>query len=252
MLPVLQIGPLAVQTPLLLSLLGLWLAMTVGARLAKRFEMESQALDDMVLISILAGLIGGRLLYILRFPKAFLENPTGALSINPELFLPTGGLLIGGIAFLILVQRRKLPLLRVLDALSIPAAIFAVFLGLSHLASGSFYGIATDLPIGIELWGASRFPFQILEILAAGLAAGLTWRRLASSSQQTEEGTDGDLFLYWAAVTALVWIVIDPLRADAALLFGRVHSTQLGALLVLAMIFWFWNRGGHPVMEKEI
>ena len=107
MAPVLQIGPFAIQTPSLLLLLGLWLGLTVGARFSKQFNIKSKKLDDVTLLSILIALIGGRIFYILRFPEAFLQNPTSILSLNPELFDFSTGLLIGGIGMLIIIQRKK-------------------------------------------------------------------------------------------------------------------------------------------------
>ena len=57
MLPVLQIGPFAIQAPSLLLLLGLWLGLTVGARFTKQFNVPSKKLDDVSLLSILIALI---------------------------------------------------------------------------------------------------------------------------------------------------------------------------------------------------
>ena len=60
MLPVLQIGPFAIQTPALLILLGIWFGLSVGARYSKQFGVESKRVDDLALLAILFTIIGGR------------------------------------------------------------------------------------------------------------------------------------------------------------------------------------------------
>jgi len=239
MLPILQVGPLAVQTPLLLMLLGLWFSMSVGSRYAEKFNSESKLLDDLVLISILAGLLGGRIFYVISFPQAFLQNPAGIFSLNPELFLVSGGLLAGGIAFLIILQRRKKPLLQTLDALTLPMGIFAIFLGFSHFASGDVYGNPTSLPWAITLWGAERHPTQIYEILAQAAVLGFTWKKFqVMSHEQCLPSQSGKLFLYFTSLTALVWIILETFRADSLFIFGNLRTLQLIAFIVMIASFW--------------
>lgn len=240
MFPILNIGPLAIQTPLLLLLLGLWLGMSVGSRFSERFGVSSKSLDDLILISILAGLIGGRILFFVRFPGALLENPTSLLSLNPKLFLLTGALLVGGVAFLVLLQRKGLPIWNTLDALSLPLAIFFIFLGLSHLASGSVYGATTSVPWAIHLWSANRHPTQVYEILVSILVFILTWMRFQSLQiNEVSNKEPGSLFLSFVSLLSLGWILIEPFRADSVYLVGNLRFIQVVAFTCLMASFWF-------------
>ncbi len=239
MLPVLNIGPLAVQTPMLLLLLGLWAGLSFGERYASRFKVEAKTLDDLVLISLLVGLVGARILYILRYPAAFMENITSVLSLNPGLFLPSGGLLVGGVTFLILIQRRKLDLWAVLDGLTLPLAIFGVFLGFSHLASGSFYGFQTHLPWAIELWGAPRHPTQLYEIIGAALVLLFVFRTVKGVPPDGDKTSiSGILFLKFSVWTAIAWIVLATFQSDPPLFFFNIRTIQMIAAIVLAACFW--------------
>jgi prolipoprotein diacylglyceryltransferase len=243
MLPVLQIGPFAIQTPLLLLLIGLWFSMSFGSRYSESFKVTSKSLDDLILLSILAGLIGGRLFYIIRFPTAFLENPTSVLSLNPELFLLPGALLVGAVTFLVIVQRKEMGLWQTLDALALPVAFFLIFLGLSHLASGKVYGTRTNLPWAIQLWGVNRHPTQVYEILGSGIVLGLTWYRFQSMKKSTPyEYTPGKLFLYFLGLISISWILIEPFRADSVYVAGNLRLLQVVAFVFLVISFWFQGR----------
>jgi phosphatidylglycerol:prolipoprotein diacylglycerol transferase len=240
MLPVLQIGPFAIQTPLLLLLLGLWFSMSFGSRYSEVFKINSKSLDDLILYSILAGLVGGRLFYIVRFPTAFLENPTSILSLNPELFLAPGALLVGAVAFLVILQRKEMKLWQTLDALTLPTTFFLIFLGLSHLASGKVYGLPTNLPWAIQLWGADRHPTQVYEILGSGIVLGLTWYRFQSTIKTDSiQQSHGKFFLYFLAWISLSWILIEPLRADSVFIAGNLRLIQVIAFVFLVFSFWF-------------
>lgn len=251
MFPVVQLGPFAIQTPLLLLLLGLWVALSAGSRFAHKFQVEAKLLDDLVLLSILAGLVGGRVFYILRFPQAFLENPTSVLSINPELFLPSGALLVGGIAFLMIIQRKNANLWQIMDALTLPFAIFSIFLGLSHLASGSVYGTVSNLPWAIELYGAARHPTQVYEILAAFAVFGLIWRQLMEIKKSDDSGKfiPGRLFLSFIFMTSLMWILIEPLRADSVYILGNLRLVQSAAYLILLISIWL-RRQTRSILDQ--
>lgn len=91
MLPILHIGPLAIQVPGLVLLLGLWLGLSLTERYAPRYGMDSKILYNLVIISILAGVVGARLLYVARFPDAFLSKPASIISLNPSLLDLWGG-----------------------------------------------------------------------------------------------------------------------------------------------------------------
>ncbi|HZW04475.1 MAG TPA: prolipoprotein diacylglyceryl transferase family protein, partial [Anaerolineaceae bacterium] len=158
MLPVLNVGPLVVQTGGLILLLGVWLGLTTGEKAAPRFGVDPTRLYNLALIALVAGVLGARLAFAARHPQAFSGNPLAVLSPTPTMFDLGGGVLVGLIAGLIYGQRQRLRLWSTLDALTPAFAVFALAFGVMQLATGNGFGSPTNLPWGIELWGAVRHP----------------------------------------------------------------------------------------------
>jgi phosphatidylglycerol:prolipoprotein diacylglycerol transferase len=181
----------------------------------------------LVLIALVAGILGARLGYALRFVDVYLREPAGLFSLNPSTLAPTEGLVVGLIAALIYAQRKKLPLWSTLDAYTPGLALFAVFVGLAHLSSGDAFGAETSLPWAIELWGANRHPSQVYEILG-GLLVFFTLIRLRHMAP-----FNGFLFLVFAAFSAGTRLFLEAFRGDSVIVFGVLRSAQIASLLVL-------------------
>ncbi len=175
MLPILNVGPLALQFPGLVLLLGIWLGLSLSERYAARFQSQANILYNLALGSLLGALIGARLVYAVRFSEIFLADPASLISLNPGL-LDASGAVAGGLLFaLVYGQRNHLSFWHTLDALTPALAVFAIAWHLANLASGSGFGAPSQLPWSIDLWGAARHPVQIYEALAAGLILLLLW-----------------------------------------------------------------------------
>ena len=146
MLPVLQVGPLAIQLPGLLLLAGVWLASSVIEKQAPRLKLSAAILSNMIFLGLVVGLVSARIWYALRYLNVYLENPLSLLALNPITLAPTEGALSGMLAALIYAQRKGLPLWGTLDALAPGLAVFSLALGFSHLASGDAFGAPAELP----------------------------------------------------------------------------------------------------------
>jgi|YNPNPStandDraft_1061719.scaffolds.fasta_scaffold04560_7 phosphatidylglycerol:prolipoprotein diacylglycerol transferase len=249
MFPVLHVGRVALQTPDLLILLGIWVGVMLIEKFAERFSISTKQLENLTLWSLLSGLVGARLLYFLKFPQAFLANPLDILSLRPFLLDFEGGVTVALIVALIYGQKRKMSFWSTLDALTPGFAVFAVSLGLAHLASGNAYGIETRLPWGIELWGAVRHPVQIYETLAAMLILYLVLP-LKFRQETIERQKRGVLFLKFVALSAAANLLLDTFRAEGIRWFGVVRAGQVTAWLVLALSLWLIGRRQQTETEN--
>jgi phosphatidylglycerol---prolipoprotein diacylglyceryl transferase len=238
MLPILQIGPLAMQTPGLLLLIGLWLGLSLTERYAPQRGIGRDRLYNLIFIALIAGLAGARLTYVLRFPAAFTSNWLSVVSLNPGLLDPWGGLAAGAIAALIYAQRKEMPLLVTLDALTPLLAVMAIAIPLADLASGAAFGAPANLPWSIDLWGARRHPVQIYTALAAGLILFILW-----PGRQVFLGwPPSRYFLTFVALSAVARLLLEGLRGDSLTLPGGFRLAQAGAWLILALCLWALRR----------
>ena len=232
MLPILQVGPVAVQMPGLILLAGVWIAVSLTDREAPRYSLKASVLSNMILIGLVVGILSARLWYAIQFLDVYLDNPLSVFSLNPTTLAPVEGALTGLAAAAYYGYRKGLPLWTTLDALTPGLAAFGIAVGFAHLASGDAFGAETTVPWAIELWGALRHPTQIYEVFAAAIIFWLIWeirRKLPAA---------GLLFLTWVALTALSRLLIEAFRGDSIITLGSFRSAQIAsiAILLLALI----------------
>lgn len=221
MFPIAQVGPLAVQVPGLLLLAGVWVGVEIADRWAKRLGLQPALVSNLIFYALVSGLLGARLGYVLRFLDVYIEDPLGALALNPNTLSLPEGLLVGGIVALVYAQRNELPFWSTLDSLSPAFASFSVALGAAHLASGDAFGQPADVPWAIELWGASRHPTQLYEIVLALLVLFVLWKL------RDQRPFPGALMLAWVGMYgALLWLV-GGLRGDSVIILGALRRGQV-------------------------
>lgn len=230
MLPILQVGPLAIQLPGLLLLAGVWVGSTLTEKQANRLRLPAATLGNMIFLGLVAGLISARLWYALRYLSVYLDNPLSLLSLNPTTLAPVEGAFTGVLVSLVYAQRKGLPRWVTLDALTPGLAAFAVALGFSHLASGDAFGAPAQVPWAIELWGARRHPSQVYETLLGGVVlAAVMEARLRASFP-------GFLFIGWVALAAGSRLFLEAFRGDSVIVLGTLRLAQLVSLALLLTV----------------
>ncbi len=228
---------------LILVVAALWAGLYLAEKHSKKHGISISDLNNIVFFPLIGFIIGGRILFALENFSAFSKNPQSLISLNLDLFDPIGGLAVAGIVALIYGQRRKLSFWSTLDALTPLFAIFALGLGLAHLASGSAFGKETALPWGIQLWEATRHPSQIYEILASLLIFGLLWF-------QKSDSRPGVYFLTFAALTSGFYLFLEAFRGDSTLILGGLRATQVVAWIGLAISLFLLDKYSQDSLEE--
>ena len=243
MLPVLQIGPLALQTPGLLILLGIWLGLSASERTSSRLSIDSNHLYNLVLISLIAGILGARLAYVIQYSSIFIASPLNIFSFTLTMLNGEAGLLIGLIAGFIYVQRRSMPVWETLDALASGFSIFMIFFHLANFASGDAFGAPVQMPLSINLWGQPRYPVQLYETAAALLIA------VALNTRKQRSARGGTLFWAFMALSALARLFFEFFRGDSTTLLGGIHIAQVIAWIILAFSLWQLGKRQGPAQK---
>jgi len=247
MLPILQVGPLAIQTPGLILLLGLWTGLYLSEKYAKKKDMDSSILYHLVFWTIISALIGARLGYILIYPRAFVANPISMFSINPTLFNWWAGAACGLIFVLWYGQRQKLDFWLTLDLLTPAFATLSLFIGIAHLASGGAFGSEANLPWAIELWGKRRHPTQIYEIVSAAIILGIVFR-LINREKNLQKG---GVFLVFVVLASAAKLFLEAFRGDSQMV-GNFRLVQMAAWLCLAVGLWLLGKKIVPNEIKDV
>jgi len=215
---------------LILLVIAAWAGLLLTERRAQRHGIETEQINGLAFYSIIGFVIGGRILFAIQNFSAFNKSPASLLAVNPDLFDLTGGLATAVMIGLIYGQRNQLPVWSLLDAFTPFFAALMIGVGFSHLASGTAFGMPTELPWGMELWNARRHPTQIYEIIASASTFALVWIRRPSPYR----GVD---FLFFTAITAGWHLFLSAFRADSTLVLNGFHREQVLALFTLAACF---------------
>ena len=245
MLPVIQIGPLALPAPGLILLIGLWVGLVISERLAPRFEANSNQVYNLVFVALLSSVIGARLSYLVQYFQAFQESPLSLFSLNPGLLDPIGGAAVGLIVTLIYGNQKQISWRPTLDAVTPLLSIVMIAVGLANLASGNAFGAETNLPWGIYLWGAVRHPTQIYQSLAGCIILWIIWPR--RNDAKSARRVPGETFWLFLALSSVAWMIIETFRGDSEILLGGVRTNQIIAWIVLAISLWGFGKMRKPM-----
>lgn len=249
MYPSLSIGPLVISTAGLVYILGAWLALMAVERAAKMVGAQVQPTYGLAFISLLAGFIGARLVFVVTHWSAYVENPIDIVWPLTTGFSPAGGLLIGLAVALYYGRWKRLPLLTTLDALLPGAIVGFMVVSLADFLGGPGYGQETTLPWGIDLFGIIRHPVQIYELIV-GVVALVAWYYAIRARAKP-----GRAFLFATATYAAGRLLVDAFRADTPLTSGGFHIIQIISLVVmlacLAILAFDSSASTAPEPEKS-
>lgn len=249
MFPVIQLGSIALRVSGLTLIIGIWVGLAFAERQAKAFGLIGEDVYNLVLAILIAAIIGARAGYVLLYWPSFAPDPVNILSLNPGLLDIRSGLIVGLIVGSIVIRRRRLPLWRTMDSLTPLLGVLGIALGISHLATGAAYGIPAQIPWGIELWGTTRHPTQVYEIILSAVILGI----ILYMGRQSNPGPAGFLILLFTALTALEWLLLEGVRAETTLLIGRYRGLQIIAWFILASSLWGMRRlAGQALRKQEI
>lgn len=247
MFPTLQLGSLSLQVPGLVMIAGLWLGLSLSERRAKKHTENPGYLYNLVFIALIAGFIGARLVYAITYQEAFSSNIINLLSLNPGLFDPFAGVLIGGAAALIYIYRKQLPIWSTMDILTPLFAVLAIAQGIANLAAGNAFGSPTDLPWGIYIWGAVRHPTQIYEIIFAVITLVV----VLLIEKYPLGKIPGFTFLTFMTLSAGSRLFVEAFRGDSDLIGNGIRSAQIISWLVMAVCLILIGRIIHLFNQED-
>jgi phosphatidylglycerol:prolipoprotein diacylglycerol transferase len=225
MFPILSIGPLSLPLPPLALILGFWLGSLLSEKMAQRFGIRSNKMDNLLWLSLFAGILGARLSYIARNPWAFRNNFASLISVNPYLLDPVGGLMIAITVLFLLITRYKLDYWKYLDYLTPFFVVILAALHFSFFASGRFFGVPTTWPLAIYLWGAYRHPVQ-LYMLCGNLINLLILLVLYKKTLSSP----GKLFLLFSCISTGMYLFFSGFQENEILLISGIRLNQV--------VFW--------------
>lgn len=233
MRPVLfQLGDLNIYSYGFFVALGIIAATLYLMSRVKREGGSPETVIDLILITVISGLIGARLAYILLYdPRYYLEHPWRIFMLQEGGLAFYGAFILGLLAAVIFLRKARIPVLGFLDLVAPAVALGYAVARIGCFFNGCCYGRPTDLPWGVVfpvIDGLRRHPTQIYSVLAGLLIfAFLEWK--------TRRGIrfPGQIFSLFLIPYGLLRAGIELLRENTQITGGPA-TASLAALALAA------------------
>jgi phosphatidylglycerol:prolipoprotein diacylglycerol transferase len=228
-----QLGPIPISAFGVFLLLAFLAAIALGRRLAQRqLGVDPTTIVDLSLYAVVAGIVGGRIGYILVNLGQFADDPSRILTIWRDGGLVYYGGLLGGLA-LARWYTRAWPQSfgALLDVFAAPLILGYGIAMIGALLHGLFQGRATDVPWAVELFLERRHPTQLY--LAAASLAILSILR----AQRAQTLVPGTLFVLAIFLQAIARFAVD-FFIEARAVAGPLTVGQLFSAIAAGISLW--------------
>ncbi len=223
MFPFITIGPFAIPSKPFIFIIGIYVALWLVDEVLGQIDAEPEWVRGVGFNSLVAGLIGGRIIFALTHWEATLANPVSVIWPITVGYSLWGSVLIGLLALIYYSRQQGINPIQILDAFVTPLlAILAAWVMGDYLG-GPGFGTSSNLS-----WLATH-PVQIYEI-AVVLLAFWVHKKSRPFSQ-----FDGYLSLVTAAVLAFGFLITLNFRGGSATILGGWQINQLTAFLCLIL-----------------
>lgn len=225
----------------LMIAIGILTAVILLDKRAKVKGYDDDKVFNMAMIAIVAGVIGGKALYIITDIKYIIEDPTILKDLGSG-FVVYGSIIGGVMAVYMYCKKNNWSVLKIFD-LVIPSLPLAQGFGrIGCFFAGCCYGAPTNLPIGIEFknspfapMGVHLHPTQIYSyIFDFLLAAFLLW-------YDRKERKDGRLFSLYIIIYSIGRFLVEFVRNDPRGNVGFLSTSQFIGILTLILGLIIYN-----------
>lgn len=176
-----RIGEFTVHSYGVMILIAFLAALALAQRRARRLGVDPGKLLDISIWTLIAGILGARITFILQDLPYYLERRNELFSIQFQGLTSFGGLVFGALAFVVLTKRAKLSVPTLLDVCA-PSFLVGHIIGrIGCLLNGCCYGGPCTLPWAVHVHNlpGTYHPAQVYDSLLnlGALFILLVWER---------------------------------------------------------------------------
>lgn len=186
---------------------GMLVGILLAMKEAHRRGIAGDPFFDVVLVSLVGGIIGARLIYILVYnPTYYFSNPIEIFRINAGGLSIHGGILGGILVGLWRVKKQQLSLWEVADVIA-PALILGQAIG---RIGCDVFGVPMLKPYfwGIEVNGVLVHPAQAYEFILDYLLFAYLWSKRLSARYQ------GQIFVHYLIGFSVIRGIVEYFRTN--------------------------------------
>ena len=225
----------------LMIMIGILSALCLLSYRSKKEQYNEDNVWDMAILTIICGVIGGKVMYIITDIKEVLQNPSVLKNIGNG-FVIYGAILGGILGIYIYSKKKAWNTLNVLDLL-VPSLPLAQGFGrIGCFLAGCCYGKVTSLPIGVEFKNSPFAPANVFliptqifsSIFDFMLALFLLW-------YDRRERKKGRVFSLYLIIYSVGRFLIEFLRGDPRGSVSILSTSQFISLFVLIIGILLFN-----------
>jgi len=244
----LQLGPVKVFAwGFMLAVAVIIAVVGIGRQLEKE-GYQSDIAIDLILLTVICGIIGGRLSYIAIYEWAdFLRDPWMVLSLREGGIqgLVWYGSLVGGvIPFLIYLRKKKLPVWPIADIFAPFVALGYALVRIGCFLEGCCYGKVTSSGLGVVFPAIDtyqRYPTQLFSsALNFVLFLILIWL-------YPRRKFPGQVFITYIIGYSVYRFIVEYFR-ESLIMVGPISLGQVYTLALLAagiILYYFFKSNGN-------
>lgn len=237
-----KIGPIQLRWYGLMYLVGFVSSyFLVKKQVAKRnLDIGREQLESLYFHMILGLIIGARLGYVLFYNFSYyLSNPLDIIAVWHGGMSFHGGLIGTAIGWIIFSKRKRIPLLRIGDLVTVTAPI-GLFCGrMGNFINGELYGRVTDVPWAMIFPGGGdlpRHPSQLYEAFFEGpVLFAILW---IMKDKVKNDGVIVGLFLILYGIIRFIIEFFREPDPQVGLVFGSFSMGQIlsGSMIVAGVV----------------
>lgn len=229
-----SIGGIHIQLFGLMIAIGILVGFYILSLEVKRKKLDENKITDLAIFTVLIGIIGARLNYIIAFnPVYYLANPVEIIMLQKGGLSIQGGLIAGILFVLWYVKKKDIPLGKTADAFA-PAIIIGQAIG---RVGCDVFGVAMSKPWfwGVQVEGQLLHPAQIYEAILNFVLFFILWQKRKSIKY------NGELFKYYLIGFSINRFIVEFARTNPIIIgsLSIAHLYSLG-LIIGALILGLW------------
>lgn len=269
-----HVGPFSIHWYGLIMTTAIFVGTYVASRYVARHGQNANSVWEMLFWVLIPAIIGARLYFVFiqssRGPSGlqhYLTHPVEILEVWQGGIHIYGAFIFGGIALLLFLRIKKLPILIFLDAVALGLLIGQTIGRLGNFFNQELYGPPTTLPWGLRIDPHFRIPpYNNLLLYPESVRFHplflyeMVWNAIGFTllfwiSRRFEKRLkDGDLFLLYLIWYPLGRFFIEFFRTDSWFFpgtpFNVVHLLSAIAIITATTILVIRHRG-EPVTKAE-
>lgn len=183
---------------------------------AKREGIDKELIFNLWFITLIFGLIGARIFYVIENLDFYLREPLEIIMLQRGGLSWFGGLILGSCAAVIYLRSKKIPVYKVLDVIAPFLALAQAIGRIGCLLNGCCFG-RTVIPIQV---------YSSLILLFIFIALRLT---------QGHKHKEGAIFFLYLALYSIKRFFIEFWRVDNEVIFSGLTLFQIISILIFCL-----------------